>query len=120
MTDWLDCRDDFMEADVIRWRETVWSKPSKRRKAQPSGEREVTGEILRHESGGGLLTILVRASRVLSDRTRRGNVPLLPIGETVQRRPETLRNGNAVRLPWSDESVRAQLAREREARQSKT
>lgn len=119
MSQWLDCRDDWIEADVIRWQETVWMKKSRRAKARRMGERLVTAEIVSHDNAHGFVTLLVRTCQVLSDRTRHRQLPLLASGEIVRRRIATLRRSEPMRLPWSDESVRAQLVRERNARAPK-
>ena len=119
MTYWLDCRGDWMEADVVRWQETVWVKPSPRAKARKVGERLVTAEVVGHDDARRFVTLLVCACEALSEHTGRGQLPLLTPGETVRRRLATLQRGNPTRLPWSDETVRAQLVRERTARTSK-
>lgn len=108
-----------MEADVIRWREPVWAKPSPRAQARRVGERLVTAEVVGHDDARGFVTLLVRACEALSERTGRGQLPLLPPGETVRRRRVTLQRGAPRRLAWSDETVRAQLVRERTVRPPK-
>lgn len=116
--EWIDCGDDFMPADVIRWRESVWEKRGRKRgkNAVRLGDRLVVAEVIQEDGKTGLVTLLVRASSVLSDNSGRGKVQPLSVGETVQRKRETLRKGASARMPWSDETARAQLEVERRSR----
>jgi hypothetical protein len=44
---WIPCGNGFIEADVIRWKESVWEKPSRSPTARAvnAGERIVHGSL---------------------------------------------------------------------------
>jgi hypothetical protein len=108
---WIPCGDGFIAADVVRWKESVWEKRSRRRNARVInvGERVVTAEVLR-EDAEGWVYLLTRACAVLSERLPGRKVPVLPKGENLRRKRRTIERGNPERLLWSDESVRAIVA----------
>jgi len=110
MTKWIPCSGGFIEADVVRWTEGVWERRSRRKNARATnvGERLVTGEVIREDAEGWVF-ILVRDCAMVSEKTGR-KVSLLAKGEEIRRRPKTISRGRAERLPWSDESARANLA----------
>jgi hypothetical protein len=47
MAKWISYGNGFIEADVVRWKESVWVKRSRRRKAHfvNVGDRMVTDEV---------------------------------------------------------------------------
>jgi hypothetical protein len=106
---WIECGDGFIEADVVRWKEGIWERRSRRKnaKAVNVGERLVTAEVLREEEGGWIV-LLIRACELVGEKP--GSRPtLLRKGEEVRRRRTTLVRGKAERLPWSDETARGAL-----------
>jgi hypothetical protein len=117
MTPWIQCGDEFLEADVIRWKEAIWEQRGRGKgRAVKIGEREVVAEVLREDDDGAWVRLLVRACTLLADKTygRRAH-PLKP-GEEIRRKRTTLARGHTERLAWSDESVREALAAERQPR----
>src|ERR1700722_6081497 len=54
MTKWIPCGNGFIEADVVRWKEIVWEKRSRRQNARAVnvGDRVVTAEVLREDAEG--------------------------------------------------------------------
>ena len=110
MAKWTPCGNEFIEADVVRWKEGVWEKRSRRKNARAVnvGERTVTAEVLR-EDGTDWVHLLVRASSVLSEKPGRNKMAMLPKGEEVRRKRTTLARGNAERMLWSDETARGAL-----------
>ena len=68
MTKWIPCGNGFIEADVIRWKENVWEKPSRSRTARAvnAGERMVTAEVIRDKDGW--VDLLLRACTCKSDK----------------------------------------------------
>lgn len=112
--EWIPCKDEFIEGDVIRWREGVWEKRGRKQsRSVHLGDRLMTGEVIHDDGKSGLVTLLVRASTVMSDKSGRGKVQPLKTGGTIRRKRATLIKGGCERLFWSEESVRAQLMGER-------
>lgn len=110
MAKWVPCGNEFIPADVVRWKEGVWEKRSRRRNARPMnmGDRLVTAEFIREDEAGWVF-LLVRRCSVVSERTGY-SVPLLPLGQEVRRKRSTLSRGKPERLLWSDESARSAVA----------
>ena len=107
--EWIPCGNGFIEADVVRWKESVWEKRSRRRNSRDIkvGERVVTAEVLREEAGW--VHLLTRACVVSSERVPGREVTLLPKGGNIRRKRHKIERGNPERLLWSDESARAVL-----------
>jgi hypothetical protein len=111
MAEWVPVGNDFIAADVIRWREGVFkSRRSKKGRAIKLGNRLMIAEVLRDEAGWTYL--LVRRCEVISATIGRNpcDVPVLPKGTETKRKRATIARGKAERLLWSDESARALLA----------
>lgn len=100
---WIPCGNGFIEADVIRWKESAWERRgrSKRSSAVNVGDRMVTGEVIR-EDGEGWVHVLVRRYAVVSEKPGR-QVALLAKGAEVRRKRRTIERGKPERLLWSDE-----------------
>ncbi len=111
MTKWIPCGSEFIAADVVRWKESVWEKRSRRRNARAVnvGERVVTAEVLR-EDAEGWVYLLTRACVLSSERIPGRKVTLLPKGGNLRRKRRTIERGKPERLLWSDESARAIVA----------
>ncbi len=104
---WVRCSSGFIEADVIRWRESVWQKPRRNRgRAVNIGDRVVIAEVIRDD--GEWVDLLVRDCTVASETTRHHVAPLAK-NAPVRRKRHTIEKGNPERLLWSDETVRAIL-----------
>lgn len=108
---WVPCDDGFIEADVVRWKESVWEKRSRRRYAREInvGERVVTAEVLR-EDAKGWVHLLTRDCTLSSERIPGRKATLLPKGENLRRKRRTIERGQSERLLWSDESVHTIVA----------
>jgi hypothetical protein len=106
--EWISCGSGFIEADVIRWNESVWHKPRGRRgRTLNIGDRAVIAEVIR--DGGEWIDVLIRGCTVVSEKPGR-KVALLPKGQEARRKRRTIERGKPERLLWSDESARAILA----------
>lgn len=111
MAEWVSVGDNFIAADVVRWKEAVFkARRSKKGRAVKLGERLVIAEVLRDEAGW--VYLLVRGCELVSVKTGwlDRHVPLLPTGTETKRKRKTIARGNAEWLLWSDESARALLA----------
>jgi hypothetical protein len=110
VTKWIPCGNGFIEADVVRWKEAMWEKSSRRRNARVVnvGDRVVTAELLR-EDAEGWVCLLTRACEVASEKPGR-KVAVLPKNQEIRRKRRTIERGQPERLLWSDESARAILA----------
>ena len=111
MAEWVPIADDFIVADVIRWREGVFkSRRSKKGRAIKLGERLMIAEVLRDEAGW--VYLLVRGCEFVSAKIGRNpsDVPVLLKGTETKRKRATIARGKPERLLWSDESARAPLA----------
>jgi hypothetical protein len=68
--EWIPCGSGFIEADIVRWIESVWRRPRRNRRrairAVNVGERVVVAEVLRDE--GGWLDLLVRSCTVTAEK----------------------------------------------------
>ena len=109
MTKWVSCGSGFIEADVIRWKEGVWERRSRRKNARAVnfGDRIVTGEVIQ-DDGDGWVRILVRRSEIVSEKPGRRIAPL-PKESEIRRKRSTIERGKAERLLWSDETARGAL-----------
>ena len=107
---WIPCGNGFIQADVIRWKEGVWEKPSRRRNARAVnvGDRVVIAEVLR-EDGEEWVHLLVRGCEMVSEKPSRRKVALLPKSQEIRRRRTTIVRGKPDRLSWSDETARGAL-----------
>ncbi len=108
MAIWIPCGDGFIEADVVRWKESAWERRGPRSaRAVNLGNRWVTAEVLREEEGW--VYLLVRGCKVITEKTAR-QVKVLKKGSETRRKRKTIMRGRPERLEWSDESVRSVLA----------
>lgn len=112
MAEWIPVGNDFIGADVIRWKEGVFNY-RRRKKAKPRllGERQVTAEVLKIDKQGWVV-LLVRLCEVVSVGWNVREVPLLLKETEIKRKRTTILRGNAERLLWSDEGARASVASE--------
>lgn len=107
-TEWIATAEDFMEGDVIRWTENIWSERKfgrkKSQKPKVTGKQAVTGQI--EEIGAEFITIKVLAAEVTESTTAKTREPYKP-AQMIRKKAATLIKGNVERLPWSDEEARA-------------
>jgi len=99
---------EFIEADVIRWKEPIFAKPNHRRntKSVKLGERFVTAELLQRDQGW--LCVLVRRCELLSsDAKLPHGLLLLREGSEIKRRSATALRGASERLVWSVKKMSA-------------
>jgi hypothetical protein len=113
MTEWIQCGNEFLQADVVRWKEAIWEERGRKGRAVKIGEREVTAEVLSEDREW--VRLLVRASTLLEDKTGNRRAHALSPATEINRMRTTLERSVPERLVWSDESVRAALAAERKA-----
>ena len=108
MRKWIPCGDGFIEADVIRWKESVWQRAKRKRgRAVNLGDRMVTAEVIRDEEGW--VALVIRGYAVVNEKTGRKVVEVLAKGTEIRRKRSTIEQGKPERLIWSDETVRALL-----------
>ena len=103
----MRCGCAFIEADVIRFTESVWEKAGRRRseKSMRIGEREVIAEVTGDDGEWVHLRVLrSEATWKLAGCERR--VRALAKGLDTRRKRRTITRKDVYRLPWSDESVR--------------
>lgn len=102
--------NDFIEADVIRWKEGVFDRRRGGKNALRIGERIVVAEVL--QSGvDGWVRLLIRACAIMLDEIVGKSVPGLKLEVEIRRAKKTILRGKPERLEWSDESARAIVAR---------
>lgn len=112
MSEWIGCRDGFITADIIRWKEAVWDRQRKEQgKGVRIGQRRITAEVV--GKSGEWVDLLVRecveAARFTADRP----IEIYNAGEIIRRARNTiLKYGNPERLRWSDETARTVLLEE--------
>lgn len=76
MGKWVAADGGFIEADVIRWKESVYERRKKKRGKSPRiGERLITAEVLREADRDGWVRLLVRDCKVTADEVVGGRVP---------------------------------------------
>lgn len=110
MAKWIPCSSGFIEADVVRWNEAVW-KTGRRKGSKPVkvGARIVTAQIIRIDASDWVFLHVVE-SRVTEEKQGRKVTEVLKKGQEIRRKRSTIKRGKPERLPWSDESARANLA----------
>lgn len=98
MADWTPTGDQFIEADVIRWKESVFKPPRSKGKAVKLGERLVVAEVVRQDREWTYL--LVRHCELTSVVTGLlpRQIPLLQDGDETKRKRNTITRGKAERL----------------------
>jgi hypothetical protein len=106
MAEWIPVAGGFIEADVIRWREGVFSRRGPKG-ARPLniGSRLVMAEVLRDDDEEGWVVLLIRGCEIVSEKDGK-KVELVPKGKEVRRARKTIMRGKPERLPWSDEAAR--------------
>jgi hypothetical protein len=110
---WIACDDTFIEADVIRFQESVWERkgPRGRTRSVRIGEREVTAEVLKDDPDReGWVYLKVLKCAVL--KTFKPHRRSLQEGEEIKRKRRNVLRKGVLRLPWSDESARAVVVQE--------
>jgi hypothetical protein len=111
MAEWIPAEGGFIQADVIRWREAVFSRP-RRRGARPLniGSRLVIAEVLQDEDEKGLVVLLIRGCELVAEKFIGKTVEVLRKGNKVRRARKTIMRGKPERLLWSDETARDVVA----------
>jgi len=100
---WIDCGQDFIEGDVIRWTEDV-TQPSpwgQRGGRITVGQRQIVAQV---QTDSRNLAADVELRVVASE----GKYPLKP-EETFVRRRRAFGYTDIARLAWSDEDARASV-----------
>lgn len=110
MTDWIPIDREFIQADVLRWHEAVFSKAKRRgARAIKIGTREVIAEVLREEDPKGLVLLLVRGCEGSSEMVGT-TIETYRKGTEIRRARRTIMRGEPERLVWSDETARTLVA----------
>lgn len=106
---WLACGTEFIEADVIRWREPVWKPQARTSKKKPAviGQRCVTGQIVRIDRAGWVHIKVAACTAEPAPHWLHPLPPPLKPGEIIRRQRNRIGQGKTIRLPWSDETARA-------------
>lgn len=104
MEQWVEA-EDFIAADVIRWREAVYDR-RRHGKAQRIGERLVVAEVIVRDEDGWV-ALLVRACTITKDEFAGRTVPSIKKDDQIRRAAKTVLRGKVERLLWDDESARA-------------
>ena len=112
MERWIEAQD-FIAADVIRWKEGVFHNRRKG-KALRIGERQVAAEVLQRDENGWI-KLLVRGCTITKDEAAGKTVQALKAGEQIRRAIKTVVRGKVERLLWDDESARAAVLASRPA-----
>lgn len=110
MGEWV-AADPIVEADVIRWKEGVFDRRRKGKKALRIGERLIVAEVLQ-KTKDGWLQLLVRACTITRDDVAGKTIPTFKPETKVKRAVSTVLRGKPERLLWSDESARDDLLRD--------
>ncbi|MDE1152217.1 MAG: hypothetical protein PW788_06720 [Micavibrio sp.] len=103
---WEQTKDRFLESDVVKWKEAIWSSRRTRKKTRPWGAQEITGQIVKQD--GEYTHIIVLKSAIVENNI---GTDLMPhkVGTTLIKKHATILRGNPERLHWSEEDVRAAL-----------
>jgi hypothetical protein len=109
MDGWVSAADGFIETDVIRWMEAVFSRrKAKRGKALRIGKRHVTAQVASDRHGWVELEII--SCKIIADEAVGHTVEALKPTAKIQRSKKTIMRGRPERLLWSDISARAIVA----------
>jgi hypothetical protein len=112
MTEWIEVKRDFIQADVIRWNEGDWQRRGTRGRTKnvKVGDRTVTAEVLQPADAAGFVLLKVVACVTGVSRVHRKEVTVLKKGAEIRRAYKTIVNGKPERLLWTDENNRAMLS----------
>ncbi len=104
---WIKCGADFIEPDVIRWKEAIWLEPkrkTKKRKPTKAGERRITADVLTIDSRD-YVRLSVMKDEIVENKF---GMPLkhLKKEEVIVRKRATIARGDVERMEWSDETAR--------------
>lgn len=110
MTEWIPAAEDFIEADVIRWTEPVWSD-KKRGKGKNAkyvilAKQSVVGQIKGREGDYVLIEVISAEIAPEAEKTTSQRLYPYEIGTTIRKKPATLTKNGLERRLWSDESAR--------------
>ena len=102
--------DGFVEGDVVKWSEAIWSPNNRRRRKvanrKPWGKQEVTAQVVGMDED--FISLKVLKAKITESNV--GTV-LIPhkAGTTIKKKRQTLLRGQPERLLWSEEEVRNTL-----------
>ncbi len=110
---WTYCNDEYIPADVIRFREGIWQRrgPAKRSKGFKVGDREVVAEVLHEDDEWVWLKVI--ECKLLGDDGNGRKASGLKKNDEIPRARKTIARGWPQRMRWSDEGARAVLVSER-------
>lgn len=99
--------DGFVESDVVEWTEAIWPPTrNRRKKSKPWGKQKVAAQVTEIDGDFIKLTILKSA---IAENLIGSDLKPYKIGSTITKKRSTLLRGEAHRLHWSEEDVRAAL-----------
>ena len=108
MPKWIECGEDFITGDVVRWTEAVWLEPkrkTKKKRAEKIGERRVTAAVLTVDNKG-FVRLSVIHDEILANKY---GMPLksLKKDQVIVKKRATIARGKPERMKWSEETARA-------------
>lgn len=124
MTEWIPAAEDFIEADVIRWTEPVWSDKKRGRgknaKYVMLAKQSVVGQIKGRE--GDYVLIEVISAEIAPEGENKTYQTLHPYapGSVIRKKPASLNKNCLERRLWSDETVRDAVLAEPEYKTPKS
>jgi hypothetical protein len=104
---WRETKDGFVEGDVVKWSEAIWSPNNGRRRKnankKPWGKQEVTAQVIGMDDD--FLTLKILRSKIMESNV---GTELIPhkVGATIKKKRQTVLKGQPERLLWSEEEVR--------------
>jgi hypothetical protein len=121
MNGWIACGKNFIEADVIRFREPVWENRGPRQRkglkvmGRKIGERTVTAQVIAEDEEAGYVLLLIEACEVHRDKALLQNIDVMILnkGEERWRARKTIERRGPERQLWQDETARAVAVRDR-------
>ena len=116
-TTWLPATTSFIEADVVRWTENIWSdkKQGRGKKAKHIllGKQQVTGQITNIDDEFVHIKVI---EATLIEKVGASDRNLRKAGDIIRKKPKSLVNAGLERLLWSDEKSRADIITEKNSK----
>ena len=116
-TTWLPATTSFIEADVVRWTEAIWSKKKRGRGKKARnvllGKQRVTGQITQIDDEFVYIKVI---EAVMVEKAGAKDGDLKKVGDIIRKKPSSLVNGGLERLLWSDKKSRADIIAEKNSK----
>lgn len=111
---WIPVCGAFIEADVVRWTEAIWSEKKRGRGKNAKnvliGKQQVTGQITLIDDDFVHIKV-IEAKFTEQAGAKPGQ--LRTVGDIIRKKPKTLSKSALERLLWSDEKSRADIIAEK-------